>query len=678
MADRVGQHLGNYLLLQLLGEGGFAEVYLGEHVHLGTQAAIKVLSAKLQREEVEHFREEARTIARLRHPSIVRVLDFGVENGVPFLVMDYAANGTLRQRHSKGTRLTPAVALPYVRQVASALQFAHEHRLIHRDVKPENMLVGESGEVLLSDFGIAIVAQSSRYQSAQDVVGTLAYMAPEQIQAHPRPASDQYALGVVVYEWLTGERPFAGSMSEVLAKQISMPPPPLREKLPALSPEIEQVVLTALEKDPKARFASVQAFAAAFEQACQREGMFFAPTQRMSYPIPAPLPTLPLPPASAPAERTSLPPTSAPTERASQSPARVLRTASERTANERTMKPAGGVSRRAVLIGGGALVGLVAVGGGIWFTRAQGRQGSNGSTGAALFTYRGHADMVYEVAWSPDGKRIASASRDGTAQAWDASDGSNVIVYPNSSGLVSAVAWSPDGSRIASGGSDRTVRVWDVNNGSRSQGYAGHNALVSAVAWSPNSTDIASASYDTTVLVLNVNTPWDEYTYRGHSTYVNAVSWSPDGGRIASGSSDQTVQVWDAKDGANANTYRYHSGLVNAVSWSPDGSRIASGSDDQTVVIWGTPTAGGVTTVLFTYTGHSTGVSAVAWSPDSKRVASASYDTTVQVWGAEDGGNVYVYRGHTDRVFGVAWSPDGKYIASCGADKTVQVWKAPG
>jgi serine/threonine protein kinase len=268
MGNRVGQHLGHYRLTRLLGQGGFAEVYLAEHLHLGTDAAIKVLHTHLvSADEIEAFRTEARTIARLKHPNIIRVFDFGLEEGTPYLVMDYAPAGTLRQRHPKGSRLKLATIIPYVKQVASALHYAHECKLIHRDVKPENMLLGEHGEVVLSDFGIAIVAQSSRYQSTQDTVGTISYMAPEQIQAHPRPASDQYALGVVVYEWLTGERPFTGSFTEIAAKHCMVPPPPLRQQLPDISPMLEQVIFTALAKDPKERFASVLAFATALEQA---------------------------------------------------------------------------------------------------------------------------------------------------------------------------------------------------------------------------------------------------------------------------------------------------------------------------------------------------------------------------------------------------------------------------
>jgi len=177
------------------------------------------------------------------------------------------------------------VIVSVVKQVAEALQYAHDQKFIHRDVKPENMLVGRREEVLLSDFGIATIAHSTASLSAQTSVSTIGYMAPEQIEGHARPASDQYALGVVVYEWLCGERPFEGSVSEVLVQHLSIPPLPLHERLPTIPAEVEQVVLRALAKDPKARFTSVQAFATALEQASQRA---LAPTARLSDEQPAP------------------------------------------------------------------------------------------------------------------------------------------------------------------------------------------------------------------------------------------------------------------------------------------------------------------------------------------------------------------------------------------------------
>jgi serine/threonine protein kinase len=266
VANRVGQQFGNYQLIQLLGKGSFAEVYLGGHIHLGTLAAVKVLQTRLM--DVDAFRTEARIIAHLIHPYIVRVLEFGIEDQVPFLVMDFAPYGTLRQRHATGERIPLPAVISYVKQVADALQYAHDERLVHRDVKPGNMLVGRRNEVLLSDFGIATLAQGSHDQHSYDTSGTMLYMAPEQIRGRPCAASDQYSLGVVVYEWLCGKPPFTGDSSiEVAMKHLSAPAQALCASVPSISPAVEQVVMRALAKDAGERFESVQAFAAALVQA---------------------------------------------------------------------------------------------------------------------------------------------------------------------------------------------------------------------------------------------------------------------------------------------------------------------------------------------------------------------------------------------------------------------------
>src|SRR5579885_96012 len=268
MTDYSGLRLGNYQLERLLGQGGFADVYLGTHVYLKTQVAIKVLQTRLTGEDVDAFLNEARTIASLVHPHIVRVLDSGIENSLPFLVMDYAPHGTLRRLFPRGVAQPPAKLVPYVKQVASALQYAHERNLVHRDIKPENMLIGREGEVLLSDFGIATAARSSRSQEVAETAGTVIYMAPEQLRGKPRAASDQYALGIVVYEWLSGNPPFQGTFSEVASQHLFADLPSLRQKVPSLSPALEAVVRHALAKDPHQRFATIAEFAHAFESAC--------------------------------------------------------------------------------------------------------------------------------------------------------------------------------------------------------------------------------------------------------------------------------------------------------------------------------------------------------------------------------------------------------------------------
>ena len=266
--DWVGRQLGSYRLLSVIGHGGYADVYLGEHIYLKTQAAIKVLRTQLTDEDIEHFRTEAFTIAHLVHPHIIRVFDFNVLDNNPFLVMDYAPNGTLRQRHPKGSRLTPDIFLPYVMDIASALQYAHDQKLIHRDIKPENMLLGSNNQVMLSDFGIATVSQNSLSQTTEDmVIGTMAYMSPEQLQGKARPASDQYALAIVVYEWLGGARPFNGTYVELLTQHLSTDPPLLDEQTLAIPHAVQQVIRRALAKDPHQRFARIQDFANALEWA---------------------------------------------------------------------------------------------------------------------------------------------------------------------------------------------------------------------------------------------------------------------------------------------------------------------------------------------------------------------------------------------------------------------------
>ncbi len=269
MVDRVGQQLGNYQLLRLLGRGTFAEVYLAEHRYLEVSAAIKVLHVRLEPDTHEHFLREARTVAHLQHPHIVRVLDFGFQDQMPFLVMEYTPNGTLRTLHLKGVRLPLEQIIGYLKQIAPALDYAHQQRVIHRDVKPENMLLTANNEIVLSDFGIAVVQQSLDSLSTQSQAGTPVYMAPEQIQRKPCAASDQYALGVLVYEWLCGEPPFRGSLFEVLSQHLHEPPPSLCSRVPSLPQAVEDAVFGALAKDPQARFDSVQDFVDVLEEVCE-------------------------------------------------------------------------------------------------------------------------------------------------------------------------------------------------------------------------------------------------------------------------------------------------------------------------------------------------------------------------------------------------------------------------
>jgi outer membrane protein assembly factor BamB len=271
--ERIGQIVGDYRLLSWLGGGSFGNVYLAEHMRTGERAAIKILQVRLTgADDLRAFINEARTM-RLRHPHIVPLLDFGLSReDAPFLVMEYVPKGTLRDHYPKGTRVPLPTVVEYATQIASALQYAHEQQLIHRDVKPENMLERDDGTLLLSDFGIATASYAASYgthtqHTSQGVSGTAPYIAPEQLEGEPRPQSDQYALAVVVYEWLAGRCPFQGTMIEVAVQHAMKPPPSLLDQVAELPAAVEEVVFKALAKDPHERFASMQAFAMTLQQA---------------------------------------------------------------------------------------------------------------------------------------------------------------------------------------------------------------------------------------------------------------------------------------------------------------------------------------------------------------------------------------------------------------------------
>jgi eukaryotic-like serine/threonine-protein kinase len=558
-----GRQFGNYRLVKLLGEGGFAEVYLGEHVYLGTQAAVKVLISQLTDEGRALFRDEARMVMSLEHPNIVRVYDFGIESHIPFIVMSYAPNGTLRKLYPRGSRLPLQLIVSYVKQIAFALQSAHDQKLIHRDIKPDNLLVGRNGEILLSDFGLALVAHSTHSMSTHEESGTISYMAPEQMQGRTRIASDQYALGVVVYEWLSGTPPFTGTALEIGMQHLLASPPSLREKVPAIPKEVEQVVLTALAKDPHHRFGSVQAFAIALEQASLKPSpsMLLCTYRGHSHWVFA---------VAWSPDGTSL---------ASASGDGTVQIWN--ATNAETISTSHCYSFWGYAVAWSPDGTRIASAGDdktvkVW----------DATAGEKLYTYHGHADVLLAVSWSPDGSRIASAGKSGTVQVWEATTGKQISTYGSHAGAVNTLAWSPAGSRIVSGSDDQTVQVWEATTGDHLWTYGGHAGGVNTVAWSLDGVHMASGSKDETVHVWEATTGKHIYTYGGHAGAVNAVAWSPDGRHIASGGDDKVVRVWKATTGEHVCTYRGHTDWVNTLAWSPDGKCIASGGYDHTIQVW--------------------------------------------------------------------------------------------
>jgi WD40 repeat protein len=651
--NRVGQQIGNYRIIRLLGTGGFAEVYLGQHVHLNTLAAIKLLQALLTTQESERFRTEAQIIAGLTHPHIVRVLDFGIEDRAPFLVMDYAPNGTIRHRYPLGSRLPLSLILDYVNQITGALQYAHNQKLVHRDVKPENLLIGRSQELLLSDFGTALTMQATMTQSVQEVAGTVAYMAPELFSGYPRPASDQYALAIIVYEWISGMRPFEGStFTEMAFKQSMVPPPPLRNKVPDLPPSIEQVIMTALAKDPVQRYPHISDFAAALTQASQTSsGIQYSSSSQHN----------------AAYDRTLTPEMNAPTQRVGEHSQSTILTDKQKKGKQ-------AVSRRVVVTSALALTGIAGVGGGLaWYLTSQmGTTSIQQAAGTTVLEYTKHTLPVYTLAWSPDQKLIASGGQDKTIRVWDPTNGQDHLIYDQQGASENSVAWSPSSRFIASASSSRTVDVWDAKTGRQTTSYTEHTDVLRTVAWSPNGALIASGGDDKTVQVWEALTGNKKATYAEHTDQVWSLAWSPDGNSIASASADKTVRIWDVATQQTIHIYQEHKHQVKAIAWSHNGRFIASASDDLTVRVWRVPTL----ETISIYRKHRDDLNAIAWSFDDKYVASGSGDYTIHIFDAMTGQMVLEYTDHTLAVHSLAWSKDGQFIASASDDKTVRIWRA--
>lgn len=288
-------------------------------------------------------------------------------------------------------------------------------------------------------------------------------------------------------------------------------------------------------------------------------------------------------------------------------------------------------------------------------------------------TLKGHEDIVWCVAWAPDGKTLASGSVDGTVRLWDPISTKELAKFDAELGEVVSVTFAPDGKTLASSHEDGSIILWDIATGKKATVLKGHTNTVHCVAFAPNGKSLASGSEDETVRVWNLETGKEKFVLKEHLDEVWCVTFAPNGEMLASGSGDGTIRIWDTTTGKMRAVMKGHAGDVYSVAFSPDGKTLASASEDETVRLWDAAT-GKESAVLNVDQGW---VFSVAYSTDGKLLASGGGDGTIRLWDPSTATGLAALKGHSGEIYSVAFVPNGTMLASASRDTTLKLWETP-
>jgi WD40 repeat protein/serine/threonine protein kinase/TPR repeat protein len=720
-----------FQLIRKLGEGGMGQVWLAEQLSpMRRPVALKLIKAGMYDEAVaQRFQSERQSLAIMDHPAIAKVFDAGTTpQGQPYLVMEYVPGLPITD-YCDQHKLPIKNRLELFIQACEGVQHAHQKAVIHRDLKPANILVVDvDGKAVprIIDFGLArastpkLVDQTLLTRFGQ-LMGTPGYMSPEQLDPNVRDIdtrTDVYSLGVILYVLLTGLQPFETkrrqkpALDELLRQLREEDPPTPSAKVSAhretatasasargteprqlarqLGGDLDWVTMKALDRDRERRYATPLELGADLRRHLQDEPVVARPASavyqirkyirrhRVAAAAVGTVTLLAIVASGAAviavhkqhqAEREQLRAEFQQHQadyqamQALQAQSRLLTLTAAQRLRDADVTGAQGIILEVLRHPAFAKARTMAANSVFQDIRA---------ADALFAVLSGHDDIVTSAAFSPDGTRIVTASRDQTARIWSAQTGAQLGVLRGHSDVVQSAAYSPDGTRIVTASGDKTARIWDAQLGVQLAVLSGHSASIRSAAYSPDGTRIITASHDKTARIWDARTGAQLAVLEGHLDRVESAAYSPDGRRIVTASADKTARIWDARTGARIAVLAGHGYSVWSAAFSPDGTRVLSASNDTTARVWDVRTG----RQLLLLSGHGDAVRSAAYSFDGTRIVTASDDKTVRIWDAITGSQLSVLAADDRDFMSAAYSPDGTRIVTASDNKTARIWNA--